>query len=218
MILSTSILSADFSRLGEQVKTIEEAGTDWVHFDIMDGAFVPNITMGPFVVKAVRPLTNLPFDVHLMIEHPERYIEAFANAGANILSVHIENNSNIHRTIQSIRALGCSPTVVLNPGTPACSLNAILPYVDNVLVMTVNPGFSAQTFIPGMVDKIKEIHDMITAKNLNVKIQVDGGVNSETIASVTNAGAEIIVAANAIFGYPKGIAEGIKTLRSAATR
>jgi ribulose-phosphate 3-epimerase len=216
MILSTSILSADFTRLAEQFKTVEEAGTDWFHFDIMDGAFVPNITMGPFVVQAVRKLTTRPFDVHLMIENPDRYIEAFAKAGANIMGVHIENTPNVHRIVQNIRSLGCSPTVVINPGTAACNLSAILPYVDNILVMTVNPGFSAQTFIPGMVDKIREIREMIKSKGLNVKIQVDGGVNIETIGQVTEAGAEIIVAANAIFGYPKGIAEGIKALRAAA--
>jgi ribulose-phosphate 3-epimerase len=216
MILSTSILSADFACLGEQIKITEQAGTDWFHFDIMDGAFVPNITMGPFIVQAVRKLTPLPFDVHLMIENPDRYIETFAKAGANIMGIHIENTPNIHRIVQNIRSLGCSPTVVINPGTAACSLDAILPYVDNVLVMTVNPGFSAQTFIPGMVDKIREIRDMIQSKGLNVKIQVDGGINVETIGQVTQAGAEIIVAANAIFGYPKGIAEGIKILRAAA--
>jgi ribulose-phosphate 3-epimerase len=214
--ISASVLSADFTRLGEQIKTAEESGVDHFHFDIMDGVFVPNISMGPFVLETVRKLTALPFDAHLMIESPDRYIDAFTRAGANQIAVHIENNPNILRTIQYIRSIGVIPTIVVNPATPASSIEAILPFVDNVLVMTVNPGFSGQVFIPEMVQKIKTIHKMINDQHLNVKIQVDGGITGDNINSVVKAGTQLIIAATSIFRYPKGIAEGIRVLRTAA--
>jgi len=214
--ISASILSADFTRLGEQIKTAEQAGVDHFHFDIMDGVFVPNISMGPFVLDAVRKLTPLPFDAHLMIVNPDPYIDSFAKAGANQIAVHIENNPNILRTIQYIRSMGVIPTIVINPATSAGSLEAVLPFVDNVLIMTVNPGFSGQVFIPEMVQKVKIIHAMIINQRLNVKLQVDGGITADNIKSVVEAGTEIIIAATSIFRYPKGIAEGIRVLRTAA--
>jgi ribulose-phosphate 3-epimerase len=214
--ISASILSADFTRLGDQIKTAEQAGVDHLHFDIMDGLFVPNISMGPFVLEAVRKLTPLPFDAHLMIENPDRYIDSFVKAGANQIAVHIENNSNVLRTVQYIRSIGVIPTIVINPATPAVSLDAILPFVDNVLVMTVNPGFSGQVFIPEMLQKINTLHQIIKEKHLNVNIQVDGGITGDNINSVVRAGANLIIAATSIFRYPKGIAEGIRVLRSAA--
>jgi ribulose-phosphate 3-epimerase len=214
--ISASILSADFTQLGEQIKTAEQAGVDHFHFDIMDGIFVPNISMGPFVLEAVRKLTPLPFDAHLMIANPDNYIDSFVKAGANQIAVHIENNTNVLRTIQYIRSIGIIPTIVINPGTPAGALEAVLPFVDNVLVMTVNPGFSGQVFIPEMIQKIKIVHEMIVNRSLNVEIQVDGGITGNNIKSVVSAGANLFIAATSIFRYPKGIAEGIRVLRSAA--
>jgi len=216
IIISASVLSADFTRLGEQIVTAEKAGVDHFHFDIMDGLFVPNISMGPFVLETVSKLTTLPLDAHLMIKNPDRYIDTFIKSGANQLAVHIENNPNILRTIEYIHSTGTVSTIVINPGTPAASLEAVLPFVNNVLVMTVNPGFSGQVFIPQMVQKIKAIRDMIVKDQLNVKIQVDGGITGDNIKSVVGAGAELIIAATSIFKYPKGIAEGIRVLRSAA--
>ena len=179
IILSTSILSADFSRLGEQIHTAEESGADWIHVDVMDGHFVPNITMGPFIVETCRKITKLPIDVHLMIEHPERYVEDFAEAGATGISVHLENNPNIYRTLEHIQALGCQPGIVINPCTPAISLSSVLPIVYLVLVMTVNPGYSGQEFIPATVNKIAEVRDLIQASHSNALIQVDGGMRIE---------------------------------------
>jgi ribulose-phosphate 3-epimerase len=215
LIISASILSADFSCLGEQIRTAEAGGVNQFHFDIMDGHFVPNISMGPFVLETVKKITRLPCDAHLMIDNPDRYIETFIKAGANQLAVHVENNANVLRTVQYIRSLGCTPTIAINPGTPAAQLENILPFVDNVLVMTVNPGFSGQTFIPEMVQKIRSIHEMILARNLNIKIEVDGGITPSNIRNVVDAGAEFIIAATSIFRYPNGITEGIKSLRSA---
>ena len=214
--ISASILSADFTHLGDQRKVAEVAGIDHFHFDIMDGVFVPNISMGPFILETVRKLTDLPFDAHLMIENPDRYIDTFAKAGANQLAVHIENNANILRTLQYIRHIGIIPTIVINPGTSANQLEAVLPFVDNVLVMSVNPGFSGQGFIPEMIQKISLIRQMILQKNLDVKIQVDGGITKDNISSVVKAGTEIIIAATSIFRYPEGIAEGVRALRAAA--
>ncbi|MDR3574788.1 MAG: ribulose-phosphate 3-epimerase [Anaerolineaceae bacterium] len=211
--LSTSILSADFSRLGEQIHTAEEAGADWIHVDVMDGHFVPNISMGPFIVETCRKITKLPIDVHLMIENPERYIDAFAEAGATGISVHLENNTNIYRTLEHIRSLGCRPGIVINPGTPAISLSSVLPIVYLVLVMTVNPGYSGQEFIRDTVNKIAEVRDMIQASHSNALIQVDGGITHETLPLTYTAGARVFVAATAIFKYPGGIAAGIQALR-----
>ncbi len=214
IILSTSILSADFSQLGEQIHTAEEAGADWIHIDVMDGHFVPNITMGPFIVETCRKITKLPIDVHLMIEHPENFVGAFAEAGANGLSVHLENNPNIFRTLEHIQSLGCRPGIVINPGTPAISLSSVLPIVYLVLVMTVNPGYSGQVFIPKTVNKIAEVRDLIQTCHSNALIQVDGGITHETLPITYAAGARVFVAATAIFKHPSGIAAGIQALRA----
>jgi len=216
MILSASILSANFSNLEDQIRQVEQAGVDWVHIDVMDGHFVPNITMGPFIVETCKRLTNLPLDVHLMIEAPERQIESFINAGADFISVHIEGNPNIHRTLQQINAAGVHAGIALNPGTPAASIQTVMPFVDFILAMTVNPGFSGQKFIPQVAGKIYEIRKMADELNPTIKIQVDGGITSETLPVVKNAGAEIIVAATAIFKHNGGIAAGVQALRQAA--
>ncbi|MEJ5201223.1 MAG: ribulose-phosphate 3-epimerase [Anaerolineales bacterium] len=213
--LAASILSADFTCLREQIQSAENAGSDWIHIDVMDGHFVPNITMGPIIVEACRRLTTLPLDVHLMIEQPERHIESFANAGADLISIHVEGNPNIHRTLQQIRALGCKPGVVLNPGTPAISITPLIRQIDYVLVMTVNPGFAAQKYITEVTPKIVEIKEFLDHYHSHALIEVDGGINAETISLVVNAGARVIVAGSSIFSHPKGIAEGIKALRQA---
>ena len=213
IILSTSILSADFSRLGEQIHAAEEAGADWIHIDVMDGHFVPNITMGPFIVETCRKITKLPIDVHLMIENPERFVEAFASAGATGLSVHFENNPNIYRTLEQILGFGCRPGIVINPGTPAIGLSSVLPIVYLVLVMTVNPGYSGQVFIPDMVKKVTEVKNLIQTNHSNALIQVDGGITHETLPETYAAGARVFVAATAIFKHPGGIAAGIQALR-----
>lgn len=215
IILSSSILSADFSRLGDEIRCAEAAGVDWIHVDVMDGHFVPNLTMGPFIVEHCRRITNLPLDVHLMVENPERLVEPFAHAGANRLTIHVEENPNLHRTIQAIRSLDCHPGVAINPGTAANALEAILPDVDQVLVMTVNPGYSSQQFLPGMVKKIARVEKMITEGGYQTAIQVDGGITAETLPLAYAAGARLFVAATAIFKYPKGIAAGIAALRAA---
>ena len=215
MILSASILSADFADLRGQIQQAEQAGVDWIHIDVMDGHFVPNITMGPFIVETCRQITRLPLDVHLMIEKPERHIAAFIKAGASSVSVHIEGNPNIHRTLQEIRSLGARPGIVLNPGTPVNQISAVLPDVDFVLAMSVNPGFSGQNFISQVVDKIREVRQLFDKLNPNGLIEVDGGITAETLPVVQAAGANICVAATAIFKYPGGIAAGIRALKGA---
>lgn len=212
--ISTSILSADFTRLGEQIRIAEEAGADWIHVDVMDGHFVPNLTMGPFIVKACRRATQLPLDVHLMIESPENLLEAFAEAGANNLTVHVETCPNLHRTIQTIHELGCRAGVVLNPGTPAVMLEPVLHMVDLVLVLSVNPGYSGQSFLPEILPKLAQLHQFLENVNPEADLEVDGGIDDNTIPLVLDAGANVIVAAHAIFDYPDGIAAGIKQLRS----
>jgi len=189
------------------------ANVDWLHVDVMDGGFVPNITLGPFILPYLKKQTGLPLDVHLMINNPEKHIKSFADAGANRISIHIENNPNVLRTIQEIRELGVSPGIVLNPGTSPASIDFILPFIDLVLIMTVNPGFSGQTFIPEMINKIRFVKKLITKSNCNALIQVDGGINRETVKQVTDAGADVIVAATAIFGHPNGISAGVNELR-----
>jgi len=215
ILISSSILSADFSRLGEQIHEAEAGGVDWIHIDVMDGSFVPNITMGPFIVETCRRITKLPLDVHLMIEHPERHIEDFATAGATNLSIHIEDTPHIYRTIEHIQSLGCKAGVVLNPGTPANRLEAVAALMDYVLVMTVNPGYSGQQFIPVMVKKVAQVRQMLDAQGSNALIEVDGGITAETLPLVYQAGARLIVAATAIYKYPDGIAAGITALRRA---
>lgn len=201
-LIAPSVLSADFSKLGEEVKAVEKAGADWIHIDVMDGHFVPNITMGPVVVEAVRRVTKLPLDVHLMIENPDRYIADFAKAGATLISVHAETCVHLNRTVRMIKEVGARPGAVLNPSTPVHALEWVLEYLDFVLIMSVNPGFGGQTFIPNSIDKIRTVRGMIREKGLSTLIQTDGGVNEKTIADIARAGADVFVAGSAIFGSP----------------
>jgi ribulose-phosphate 3-epimerase len=213
-IISSSILSADFSGLGEQIREAEAAGAGWIHIDVMDGHFVPNITMGPFIVETCRRITKLPLDVHLMIESPYNMVEAFAKAGADILYVHVENSPNLHSLLTRIRSLGCRPGLVVNPGTSALILEPVLHMVDIVLVMSVNPGYSGQSFIPDITPKISQIRRMMNLVNSEAVIAVDGGITAETLPAVLQAGAQVFIAASAIFKHPQGIAAGINSLRS----
>jgi ribulose-phosphate 3-epimerase len=212
VLISPSILSADFGRLAEEVRAVEAAGADWVHVDVMDGRFVPNITLGPVVVKAVRAATTLPLDVHLMIVEPERYIEAFAEAGASILTVHAETCLHLHRTLQQIRAAGARPAVVLNPASPLSLIEDVLDEVEMVLLMSVNPGFGGQQFIPSVVSKVRRLRELLDARKLQVDIEVDGGINPETAQRVYDAGATVLVAGNAVF-KSKDYAKAISDLR-----
>ena len=199
-LIAPSILSADFSKLGEEVKAVEAAGADWIHADVMDGHFVPNITIGPLIVEAVKRVTALPIDVHLMIENPDNYIPAFAKAGASWISVQVEACVHLNRTVQLIKENGARAGVVLNPSTPMDTVEWILEYVDYVLIMSVNPGFGGQAFISNSLNKIKTLRRLIQDKGLNALIEVDGGVNEETIADVSAAGTDVFVAGSAIFG------------------
>lgn len=197
--IAPSILSADFSKLGQEINAVQQAGADWIHVDVMDGHFVPNITMGPLVVEAVRRSTDLPVDVHLMIENPDRYISDFVKAGADYLSVQVEACKHLHRCIQMIKDTGTKAGAVLNPSTSLDALKWILEDLDFVLIMSVNPGFGGQKFIESALDKIRKLRDMINDQGLNTLIQVDGGVNSRTITDISAAGADVFVAGSAIF-------------------
>jgi ribulose-phosphate 3-epimerase len=213
-LISSSILSADFTRLGEQIGEAEAAGVDWIHVDVMDGHFVQNLTMGPFIVEACRRATQLPLDVHLMVENPESLLEAFAQAGASHLIVHVETCPQIASTLKKIKSLGCQAGVTLDPETPASALEAALPLVDLVLVLTVHPGYSGQEFMEGVVPKVAEVRRRLDALHSTARLEVDGGVSAETITEVREAGADTFVAAHAIFAYPQGIAAGVAALRS----
>jgi ribulose-phosphate 3-epimerase len=214
--IAPSILSADFSRLGEDVAEAEASGADYIHVDVMDGHYVPNITVGPLVVRAVRRATSLPLDVHLMIEAPERYLADFCDAGANGLTVHVETCPHLHRTVQQIKELGCRAGVSLNPSTPVGTLEEILPYVDLVLVMTVNPGFGGQSFIEGSVSKIRRVRSMLDELGSPAELEVDGGIDQGTAQRVVQAGANVLVAGSAIFGTAEGIARSLAGLRTAS--
>lgn len=212
-LIAPSILSADFTQLGNEIQAVASAGADWIHIDVMDGHFVPNITMGPLVVEAVRRTTDLPLDVHLMIAEPDRYIAAFAAAGADYISVQVETCPHLHRTIHLIKEAGAKAGAVLNPATALSALDWMLDDLDLVLVMSVNPGFGGQNFIPSSLDKIRRLRERIDQERLNTMVQVDGGINSRTAAKVVEAGAHVLVAGSAIFGS-NDYTEAITRLKS----
>jgi ribulose-phosphate 3-epimerase len=213
--IAPSILSADFARLGDAVGEAEAAGADWIHVDVMDGHFVPNITIGPPVTAALRKVTDLPLDVHLMIEEPDRYLEAFADAGASVITVHQEACVHLHRTVDRIRQLGVKAGVAINPATPVSMLDEILPFLDLVLVMSVNPGFGGQSWIPTSAAKIKAVRDRLEGR-AGVEIEVDGGISPETASAVVQAGATVLVAGAAVFGGKGSVAANIQALREGA--
>jgi ribulose-phosphate 3-epimerase len=213
--LAPSILSADFARLGEQVQEAERAGADRIHVDVMDGHFVPNITIGPLIVKALRPVTRLPLEVHLMIEEPDRYLEAFAEAGADTLLVHVEGAIHLNRTVNHIRHLGKKAGVVLNPATSAAVLTEIIGDVDMVLVMTVNPGFGGQQFIASTLPKVRRVRQFLDQVRPGQDVEVDGGIDPHTAPRAVEAGANVLVAGNAVFGAPDGVTAAMQRLRAA---
>jgi len=213
--IAPSILSADFTKLGEEVKAVEKAGADYIHIDVMDGHFVPNITIGPMIVKAVRRVTELPLDVHLMISNPDQFVGDFIKAGSDKITVHAEAVHHLHRSIQLVRSMGASPAVSLNPATPPDTIEYILGDLDMVLLMTVNPGFEAQAFISEVIPKIERLRQMIEERGLVVDIEVDGGINPDTIAGVASAGANVFVAGSAIF-YSDNYEKTIQLMRERA--
>lgn len=216
-LLSPSIIASDFTRLAEEIHACESAGADWLHMDIMDGHFVPTITIGPLFVQACKRASKLPLDVHLMISEPEKYIEEFAKAGASNITVHVETCPDLPAIVKKIQSLGCKAGITLNPSTPASALDSALPLADLVLVMSVNPGYSGQAFMPEMIAKVGEIHNKLNALHSNAHIEVDGGINAETLPLMKKAGANAFVTGNAAFKHPKGTAEGVRILKEIAS-
>lgn len=214
--VAPSILAADFKRLGEEVRRVEEAGADLLHIDVMDGHFVPNLSMGPMIVKSLRAITDLPFSVHLMVEKPERFIQPFINAGADILTLHIESSHNVYTRIQSIKNLGKKAGIALNPLTPLCSIQYLLEDLDMILLMSVDPGFGGQSFISNVLPKIRQARQMIDELGLGIDLAVDGGVNERTAPSVVNAGANVLVMGSAIF-HKNDVGNALNNIRKLVT-
>jgi len=214
--IAPSILSADFGRLSEEIARVEEGGADWIHVDVMDGHFVPNLTIGPVVVRGARRATELPLDVHLMIERPDRYLEAFVDAGASLLTVHQEACVHLHRTLERIRELGAGAGVALNPATPVWTVEEVLPLVDLLLIMSVDPGFGGQAYIPSSTGKIERARSLLEKAGSEAELEVDGGVGVENAATVAGAGASVLVAGSAVFGHPNGAEKAVGALRAAA--
>jgi len=212
-LLAPSIIASDFTHLADEIIATQSAGADWLHVDVMDGHFVPTITVGPLFVEACKRASTLPLDVHLMIENPDQYLEAFAKAGASHLTVHVETCPNLLQTVEKIKSLGCSAGVTLNPLTPASALDAVLPLVDIVLVMSVTPGYSGQVFMPEMVFKVEEIRNKLNALRSHAYLEVDGGITIKTLPLMHKAGANVFVAGNAAFKHPQGVMGGVKALR-----
>lgn len=218
MKIAPSILSCDFARLGEEVRTVEEGGADWIHVDVMDGHFVPNITIGPLIAESAGRSTDLPLDVHLMISAPDAYLEAFADAGAAVLTVHYEACPHLHRTLQHIRQLGCKAGLALNPATPVEVAREVVGDLDLLLVMSVNPGFGGQSYIEASTDKIRRARDLLDRSGSKAELEVDGGVGPGNVAEVVQAGATVVVAGSAVYRHEGGAAAGVRALRAAAGR
>ena len=218
MKIAPSILSCDFSRLADEIQTVESGGADWIHVDVMDGHFVPNITIGPIITAGARKATDLPLDVHLMIEQPDRYLEAFVDAGADWLTVHAEACTHLHRTVQRIRELGARAGVAINPATPLVSLADVVPYIDLLLVMSVNPGFGGQSYISASTAKVRDARTLLDEMGSTAELEVDGGVDAGNVAELQAAGASVVVAGSAVYGHVDGAAAGVRLIRDALGR